>query len=703
MINHLKLNKLLAAIPFIALLCCTPKAVEVSSVSLNTSTVEMVEGDTYSLVATVLPNNAEYDGISWASSNTSVAIVNQGTVTALKEGKTTITASAGGKSATCSVTVSAKYIAVTSITLDKSELSLKVGSSDVLTATVKPDDATDKSVQWSSSDASVVKVDKGKVTALKSGTATITATAGSCSAECIITVPVETESISLDKTELSIAIGETATLTATITPADATDKTITWTSSNPDIASVENGTVKALKAGTTTITAECSGKKAECKVTVTVPVTGISLDKTELTIEVGKTATLTATITPVDATDKTITWTSSNATVATVNEGIITAIKGGTAIITAECSGQKAECKVTVTVPVSGISLDKTELTIEVGKTATLTATITPADATDKTVTWTSSNEGVVKVNDGTVKGVQAGSSTITATASGYSASCIVTVTMPDNIITYTSTDGEVVTPYNIYAFGANIISNEYNDGFGKIVFDGSVTMIGKDAYYECRTLKTINLPNTVTEIGDEAFRLCYHLESINLPELVSSIGNFAFFSTGLTQIVFPVNLKVIGKYAFSYSKLKDVILIPGLQIGECAFGGIDITEIQIPGTITYLGSCFSDCESLMTAEFEEGFEELGTGTFAHCKNLTDVKFPSTLTKFNEIFYNCFSLTNVYMKATTPPDCGYNGKIKMFFSESYNVTIWVPRSAVEAYKNDDVWGYWADKIKGYDY
>jgi uncharacterized protein YjdB len=268
MINHLKLNKLLAAIPFIALLCCTPKAVEVSSVSLNTSTVEMVEGDTYSLVATVLPNNAEYDGISWASSNTSVAIVNQGTVTALKEGKTTITASAGGKSATCSVTVSAKYIAVTSITLDKSELSLKVGSSDVLTATVKPDDATDKSVQWSSSNASVVKVDKGKVTALKSGTATITATAGSCSAECIITVPVETESISLDRTELSIALGETATLTATITPADATDKAITWTSSNPDIASVENGTVKALKAGTTTITAECADKKAECIITV---------------------------------------------------------------------------------------------------------------------------------------------------------------------------------------------------------------------------------------------------------------------------------------------------------------------------------------------------------------------------------------------------------------------------------------------------
>lgn len=83
-------------LPF-AIAGCKQAPVEVSSVSLNTATVEMIEGDSYSLVATVLPSNAEYEGISWASSNTSVAIVNQGTVTALKDGKTTITASAGGE------------------------------------------------------------------------------------------------------------------------------------------------------------------------------------------------------------------------------------------------------------------------------------------------------------------------------------------------------------------------------------------------------------------------------------------------------------------------------------------------------------------------------------------------------------------------------------------------------------------------------
>ena len=529
---------------------CKQTPVEVSTVSLNTSTVEMVEGDSYSLVATVLPNNAEYDGISWASSNTSVASVNQGTVTALKEGKTTITANAGGKSATCSVTVSAKYIAVTSITLDKNELSLKVGSSDVLTATVKPDDATDKNVQWSSSDASIVKVDNGKVTALKSGTVTITATAGSCSAECVITVPVETESITLDKTELSIAIGQTATLTASITPADASDKTIIWTSSN----------------------------------------------------------------------------------------------------------------------------------------------------------------EEIVKVNDGTVKGIQAGTATVTATNSGLSASCTVTVIIPDNIITYTSTNGKVVTPYSAYAFGANIVSNEYTDGVGIIVFDGPVTMIGDSAFYLCTKLKNINLPNTVTIIGEDSFRACNYLSCIDIPELVSSIGPTAFHSClNLCSVNLPNNLKTIGSFAFAHTwELKQLKLNHGLQsIGFYAFYRSGITEINIPGSVVVTkdkNEWFSYCESLKKVEFEEGFEGFAFSVFSNCGQLTDVIFPTTLKTFSRTFVGCVNLTNVYMKSVTPPDEGQGkSEIKNYFNASYNVTIWVPMSAVETYKNDEVWGYWADRIKGYDY
>ena len=147
------MRKFLYLVLFLYLITgCTNKesTIEVSSVSLNTATIEMVEGETFSLVATVLPKDAEYDKVIWASSNASVARVNSGTVTAIKEGITTITASAGGKSASCSVKVSTRVVAVTSITLDKTFLSMKVGETETITATVNPDNATDKTVTWGS-------------------------------------------------------------------------------------------------------------------------------------------------------------------------------------------------------------------------------------------------------------------------------------------------------------------------------------------------------------------------------------------------------------------------------------------------------------------------------------------------------------------------------------------------------------------------
>ena len=189
-LNYCPFMKFYKLFTFVLSLCivlgCTEKEtqVEVSSVSLNTSTIEMVEGETFSLVATVLPKDAEYDGVIWASSNASVANVNSGAVSAVKEGTATITASAGGKSATCSVKVSSKIVAVTSITLDKTSLSMQVGETEAITAIVSPDNATDKTVEWGSSDVAVATVADGIITAKKSGEAIITAKSGSCIAEC---------------------------------------------------------------------------------------------------------------------------------------------------------------------------------------------------------------------------------------------------------------------------------------------------------------------------------------------------------------------------------------------------------------------------------------------------------------------------------------------------------------------------------------
>jgi transglutaminase/protease-like cytokinesis protein 3 len=163
---------------------------------------------------------------------------------------------------------------------------LTEGESHTLAATVKPDDATDKTVEWSTSDAEVATVEAGVVTAVKEGTATITAKAGEKTATCTVTVKkkvIAVESVELDKTELELTEGESQTLVATVKPDDATDKTVEWSTSDAEVATVEAGVVTAVKEGTATITAKAGDKTATCAVTVKAkenPITGLFGDYT---------------------------------------------------------------------------------------------------------------------------------------------------------------------------------------------------------------------------------------------------------------------------------------------------------------------------------------------------------------------------------------------------------------------------------------
>ena len=251
-----------------------PAVVEVTSVQLSQSKLTLHTGDTITLTATVSPANATNKNVTWKSSNISVATVSSsGVVKALKEGETTITATAGGKSATCQVSVKPNVVAVTSVTLSASELSLKVGDSQTLTATVSPSNATDKTVTWKSSNTSAATVSSsGVVKATKEGETTITATAGGKSATCQVTVKsnvVAVTSVTLSASKLSLKVGESQTLSATVSPSNATDKTVTWKSSNTSAATVSSsGEVKASGAGNTVITATAGGKSASCQVTV---------------------------------------------------------------------------------------------------------------------------------------------------------------------------------------------------------------------------------------------------------------------------------------------------------------------------------------------------------------------------------------------------------------------------------------------------
>ena len=327
---------------------------------------------------------------------------------------------------------------VNSISLNKETTELWVNETEKLTVTYDPQDATTQSVTWSSSDNSVATVaPDGTITAVGKGTATITAkTSNGKEDKCEVIVKQPVTGITLNRKTLELEKGATEKLTATVLPGNADgDKTVTWLSSNNDVATVENGVVTAIGKGSATITARtANGIEATCAVTVGVPLKGISFKNniTEKTLNRTEQFTLEVVFNPTDTdVDKTIKWSSTDTSVATVVDGVVTAIGDGETVITATASnGMTATCKVKVIIPLNSISI-KENTSILCGGTEKLEVTYNPEDTTDdKTISWTSDNEEVATVStDGTVTAKGVGTANITATTSkGLEATCKVTV-----------------------------------------------------------------------------------------------------------------------------------------------------------------------------------------------------------------------------------------------------------------------------------
>lgn len=247
---------------------------------------------------------------------------------------------------------------------------------------------------------------------------------------------IEPTAIKLDQDKVTLGVGETATLKATIEPEEATNKNVTWSSSDDTTVTVEDGVVTGKKVGTATITAETSnGLKATAEVIVKeIAVTKVTLSETTATMTIGGELELTATIEPKNATNQRLTWSSSDTGVATVDSnGKVTAKAAGTATITATAaSGITAACEITVSdevIEVTAVTLDRTKATVKVGKSLQLTATIEPSGATDQKLEWTSSDSDIAIVTDGRVTGVAPGDVTITVkTTNGKTATCTITV-----------------------------------------------------------------------------------------------------------------------------------------------------------------------------------------------------------------------------------------------------------------------------------
>ncbi|MDE6479810.1 MAG: Ig-like domain-containing protein, partial [Muribaculaceae bacterium] len=465
------------------------ESIAVASITLDRTEWSGHAGEEFTIITTVLPEDATDKKLEWTSSDETVASVDsEGNVKAIGIGMATIRVASKTTPdvyAECSVTV--KPIAVASITLDRTEWSGHVGDEFTISATVFPENATDKTLEWTSSDETVAIVDsEGNVKAVGIGTATIRVASKATSdvyAECSVAVePIAVASITLDRTEWSGHAGEEFTINATVFPEDATDKTLEWTSSDESVATVDSeGNVKAVGIGTATIRVASNANPeiyAECSVTVEpIAVTSITLDRSEWSCHVGEELTINATVLPEDATDKSVIWTSSNNAVATVDfEGNVTAVALGEADITITAydgSGVRATCHVTVLpVLVEAIILTPDNWSGEEGMTFQIEASVLPDNATDKKLKWTSSDKAIAIVDeDGLVAVLKEGTCLISATAtdgSGIYAECIITSSAGiDEIFN----DGE--TSWNVFDINGALLKKNCDKDDLKLLSSG--------------------------------------------------------------------------------------------------------------------------------------------------------------------------------------------------------------------------------------
>ncbi len=412
----------------------------VTSIALSSQTLSLEKNATASLTATVYPSEAYNKTVHWVSDATNIVTVSaNGNLTAVEAGTANITAITddGGFVAQCAVTVS---VSVAGVSMTPGSATINVGETITMTYEINPPDSTNPAVTWDSTDKTVATVSSnGVVTATKSGQTSITVTTvnGSFNAECLLTVVNAVKGVTVSDNALALYKDRTKQLYANVTPANADNTSVIWSSSDDEIASVNSaGLITTVNTGTATITARTvdGDYTAQCVVTVGLHVTSVFLSAASVNLVPGLTHQLTATVMPLKSLNKNVEWISTNEGVAAVSAGgLITATGTGSATIIVETAdgGFVASCAVTVTNSAAGYALNSHAEYITVNGTVQMAGTFTPVTAVNKTVSWVSSDSTIASVSAaGLVTGLKAGSAVIIATTQdgGYKDYCIVRV-----------------------------------------------------------------------------------------------------------------------------------------------------------------------------------------------------------------------------------------------------------------------------------
>ncbi|MCI8546707.1 MAG: hypothetical protein HFJ44_05680 [Clostridia bacterium] len=548
--------------------------IPVQSIELSEKSLSIKESETHKLEAIYTPTDTTQKNVKWSSSDESIAKISQdGTITALTRGKTTITATTeNGTTASCDVTVTRE---IGSVILDKSSISLDKGESTKITATIPTDTDGDKTISWTTSDSSVATVSNdGTVTAVDRGEAIITATtANGKKAICAVNVSVKLKSIAFEGniTEKTFNLGVDQSnemqLNVIYDPEDAdVDKsTLEWSSSNTSVVTVNDGLVTAKGKGDATVTAKIDGKMITCNVHVRIPILSIEIkDKVNLTYgEEEKLAVTYTTYNNMETTDdKTIKWETSDKNIVQVStDGTITTKGTGKATITAtSVADQKlvATCEVEIApVPLKSIIIEQQSIVIEKGDTKTLTVKFNPENTSDsKKISWESSNPDAVTIDStGVITAMKNGKATITAkTPNGQEATTEVTVvtllkdiklsetditinkdvpltlkvtldptdaTLDDDTVKWSSSNTEVATVNE----NGEVTTHKAGTAFIYVTV-GGITK-------ECKI--TVNVPLTGLEIDDKITLLKGQeklLDVIKQPEGTNFNGKITFDST---------------------------------------------------------------------------------------------------------------------------------------------------------------------------
>jgi uncharacterized protein YjdB len=565
-------------------------------------------------------------------------------------------------------------VALSGINLTPEEADILVNGTVTLNVNFTPAEATNKNVTWDSDLKNIATVTNGIVRGVSAGIAVITVTSkdGGHKDMCTVTVTageIKVTGVSLNKSNTTLSVGETETLTPIFTPAEPTNKKVSWDSDDKSIATVSNGIVRGMATGTAfiTVTTEDGNKQATCAVTVipaaiSVTFNGVTANGSATQTTTALTLDFSAPIPNFSAADITLsgvngvskgTLTGNNNSYTLTISGFtsggnltVAVYKSGFAI-----GGSPKTVLIYYNVSVTGVSLNKTTLPLNVGGSETLTATLTPSNASNKNVNWSSSAPNIATVSsNGLVTAVLPGNATITVTTEdgNRTADCVVSVSLSiSGLASYLATlpINDASSPHNITLRVTS--ANEFytiksalqgaTNKFIELDLSGStVNSIVLEAFWECSSLVSITIPNSITSIAEKAFYSCTSLKSITIPNGVTSIEDWTFANcSNLVSVTLGNNVSSIGKNAFSACSNLTSITLPD-RIGSIGYAAFyectSLTDISIPSNIYNIDDfAFSFCSSITSITLGNGIGKIGAYAFQSCLSLTSVTFLRTM------------------------------------------------------------------------